>query len=298
LLEVRQLRYFIAVAEELHFTKAADREHVAQSALSTQIKQIEAILGTRLFERKKRSLVTLTDAGVLFLREAKRARDQIELAETIGRRAGRGELGHVQIAYVASAALSGVMPKAIASYRELRNDVTLSLAQMETPKQLAAIAAGGVDAGFMRPRQIYPEGISAKVLLEERLLIACHSDRQLASRPTLKTFCNDVFIVPQFEESGGFLEYVAEFTSGARPAHDQVFKVRDFLTALSLVAAGVGVALVPESMRSMAIDNVTYTAIAGYKRTIGLSLAYRSNEKAPAIRGFIDAAVGISNSKL
>jgi LysR family transcriptional regulator, benzoate and cis,cis-muconate-responsive activator of ben and cat genes len=74
--------------------------------------------------------------------------------------------------------------------------------------------------------------------------------------------------------------------------------VRDFLSALSLVAAGVGVALVPESMRSMAIDNVTYTAIAGYKRTIGLSLAYRSNEKAPAIRGFIDAAVGNSKSKL
>ena len=98
-LDTRQLRYFVAVADDLHFTKAADRLHVAQSALSTQVKQLEAQLGARLLTRGKRSAIALTDAGVLFLIEARRALEQLERAEAVGRRAGRGELGHVAIGY-------------------------------------------------------------------------------------------------------------------------------------------------------------------------------------------------------
>jgi DNA-binding transcriptional LysR family regulator len=92
-LDPRQLRYFVAVAEDLHFTKAADRLHVAQSALSTQVKQLGAQLGARLLARRKRSAVALTDAGVLFLVEARCTLEQVERAEAVGRRAGRGELG-------------------------------------------------------------------------------------------------------------------------------------------------------------------------------------------------------------
>jgi DNA-binding transcriptional LysR family regulator len=103
MLDVRQLRYFIAVAEELHFSKAADRLHVAQSAVSAQIQQLEASLGATLFHRSKRSSITLTDAGLLFLTEARNALRQVEIAESVGRLAGRGMLGHIEIGYVASA---------------------------------------------------------------------------------------------------------------------------------------------------------------------------------------------------
>src|SRR6202011_291880 len=112
-LDTRQLRYFVAVADDLHFTKAADRLHVAQSALSTQVKQLEAQLGARWLPRGKRSAIALTDAGVLFLIEARRALEQLERAEAVGRRAGRGELGHVAIGYSPSAAVSGVLSAAI-----------------------------------------------------------------------------------------------------------------------------------------------------------------------------------------
>jgi DNA-binding transcriptional LysR family regulator len=98
-----------AVAEELHFSKAADRLHVAQSAVSAQIQQLEASLGAALFHRSKRSSVMLTDAGLLFLTEARSALRQVENAESIGRLAGRGMLGHIEIGYVASAAFSGLL---------------------------------------------------------------------------------------------------------------------------------------------------------------------------------------------
>ena len=117
MLDVRQLRYFVAVAEDLHFTRAADHLHVAQSALSLQVQQLEAQLGTRLLARSKRSAVALTDAGILFLIEARRALEQMERAEAVGQRAGRGELGHVAIGYVASAAISGVLSSTIQAYR-------------------------------------------------------------------------------------------------------------------------------------------------------------------------------------
>ena len=154
MLDTRQLRYFVAVAEDLHFTKAADRLHVAQSALSTQVKQLETQLGARLLARGKRSAVALTEAGVLFLVEARRALEQVERAEAAGRRAGRGELGHVAIGYVPSAAVSGVLSSAVRAYRAQRSDVILQLDEMESPKQLAAIIESRLDVGLIRARKV------------------------------------------------------------------------------------------------------------------------------------------------
>jgi DNA-binding transcriptional LysR family regulator len=179
-LDTRQLRYFVAVAEDLHFTKAADRLHVAQSALSTQVKQLETQLGARLLARGKRSAVALTEAGVLFLVEARRALEQVERAEAAGRRAGRGELGHVAIGYVPSAAVSGVLSSAVRAYRAQRSDVILQLDEMESPKQLAAIIESRLDVGLIRARKDYPDGVSATVIKQERLLLALPADHRLA----------------------------------------------------------------------------------------------------------------------
>lgn len=271
-MDVKQLRYFVAVAEDLHFTKAADRLHVAQSALSTQIKQLEIHLNARLLTRQKRSSVTLTDAGTIFLAEARRALEQFERAEDAGRRAGRGELGHLEIAYVASAAFSGLMPKAIKSFRENYSSVTLRLTEMETPKQLEAIATGSIDLGFIRPRPNYPLGVKAKVLMQERLLLAVPAGHHLAQAREVKAIPGETFIVPQFDERAGFTEYVADFVSTVRPAPESVYRVRDFLTAISLVAGGVGIALVPESIQRLSMDNVAYRTIDCYSRTVGLGV--------------------------
>jgi DNA-binding transcriptional LysR family regulator len=292
MLDTRQLRYFVAVAENLHFTKAADRLHVAQSALSTQVKQLEAQLGARLLARRKRSSVALTDAGALFLVEARRALEQVERAEAAGRRAGRGELGHVAIGYIASAAFSGVLSAAIRAYRAQRADVTLHLAQMESPKQLAAIAEGRQDVGFIRPRKDYPDGVSASVIKQERLLLALPADHRLAEALEVEALSDETF-VSQFEEGEGFTDYVADFMSAVRPVPEHVHPVRDLLTALSLVGAGFGVALVTESVCSLTMVNVVYRSIVNYERVIDMVLAYRSRESAPAALAFIETCKGL-----
>jgi DNA-binding transcriptional LysR family regulator len=296
MLDVRQLRYFIAVAEELHFSKAADRLHVAQSAVSAQIQQLEASLGAALFHRSKRSSVILTDAGLLFLTEARSALRQVENAESIGRLAGRGMLGHIEIGYVASAAFSGLLSSAMLAFRKERPRVMLRISEMETPRQLTAIAESKLDVGFIRPRPNYPEGVVVEVLRAEKLLLALPVGHPLSSGIEIGSLADETFIVPQFEEAGGFAEHVAEFAAAAGPAPERVVRVRDFLTAITMVGAGYGIALVPEALRSLAMPNVIYSEIANYDQKIGLALAYRSARNSPAVQAFVEVCRGHTNA--
>jgi DNA-binding transcriptional LysR family regulator len=295
-LDTRQLRYFVAVAEDLHFTKAADRLHVAQSALSTQVKQLEVQLGARLLARSKRSAVTLTDAGALFLVEARHALEQVERAEAAGRRAGRGELGHVAIGYAPTAAVSGLLSSAIRAYRVQRSDVALHLAEMETPKQLAAIIEGRQDVGLIGSRRDYPDGISALLIRRERLLLAVPVDHRLADEAQaleVEALSGETLILSQYEEDPGFADYVTDFVAAAQPMPEQVYPVRGIPTALSLAGAGVGVALVVESWRPLTMANVVYREIVDYKRVVDVVLAYRTRESAPAVLAFIETCKGL-----
>jgi DNA-binding transcriptional LysR family regulator len=297
-LDTRQLRYFVAVAEDLHFTKAADRLHVAQSALSTQVKQLETQLGARLLARGKRSAVALTEAGVLFLVEARRALEQVERAEAAGRRAGRGELGHVAIGYVPSAAVSGVLSSAVRAYRAQRSDVILQLDEMESPKQLAAIIESRLDVGLIRARKDYPDGISATVIKQERLLLALPADHRLAQAREVEVLevgalSKETLILPQFGQHEGFTDYVTDFVAAVQPMPEQVYPVRGLPTALSLVGAGVGVALVTESWRSFAMANVVYRGIVDFERVVDMVLAHRTRESAPAVLAFVEACKGL-----
>ena len=134
LLDARQLRYFIAVAEELSFAGAADRLNVAQSAVSLQIKGLEEALGVRLLNRRKRAAVSLTQAGRLFLCEAEAAVRQLERAEQVGRLAARGELGQIEVGYVTSVALNRILPSLLREYRQTHPAVQLRLTAMETER--------------------------------------------------------------------------------------------------------------------------------------------------------------------
>ncbi|WP_246802176.1 LysR substrate-binding domain-containing protein [Ensifer sp. ENS06] len=290
MLDIRQLRYFLAVADDLHFTRASDRLHIAQSALSTQIKQLEEQLGVRLLERKKRALVELTDAGRLFAVEARRVIEQVERAETVGRRAGRGELGHIEIGYVASASFSGVMPSIISTFKKRAPEASFRLAEMETPKQIEALREGRIDIAFIRPRHHYPEGITAEVIFQERLLLAVPKDHPLASQDEIRLPNSETFIVPAFDERNGFMEYVADFVAGTTLQPQKTLGVRDFLTALSLVASGSGIALVPASLRCVGMANVAYCGIKSYDRTVGLAIAYRNERPEPSAKAFVQAA--------
>lgn len=288
MLDVRQLRYFVAVAEHLHFTRAADYLHVAQSALSNQVKQLEAELGVRLLDRSKRSSVALTDAGLLFLTEARNALRQIEIAESVGRLAGRGMLGHVEIGYIASAAFSGLLSVAMLIFRKERPGVVLRISEMESPLQLTAIAEGKLDVGFIRPRLNYPEGVVVEVLRSEKLLLALPLGHPQAADHEVGALAGETFIVPQAETAGGFTEHVVDFMAVGGATPERIIRVRDFLSAITLVSAGCGIALVPESLRVLAMPNVLYSEILNYDRKVGLALAHRSARNSPAVQAFVE----------
>src|SRR4051794_3298033 len=180
-MELRHLRYFVAVAEELHFGRAAERLRIAQSALSTQIQALERHLGARLLQRSKRSSVALTDAGALVLKEARRTLRQAERTELVGRRARRGELGRVEIGYVVSAALAGVLSSIVPAFRRDHPMVDIHVRELATPRQIDELAEGRLDGGLLRPRPRYPLGIVAVRLLREPLMIALPEGHPLAT---------------------------------------------------------------------------------------------------------------------
>jgi LysR family transcriptional regulator, benzoate and cis,cis-muconate-responsive activator of ben and cat genes len=147
-----------------------------------------------------------------------------------------------------------------------------------------------LDVGFIRPRRTYPEGVTASVIYEEKLLLAVPKNHPLAATGNLRLLASETFIVPTFDENSGFMDYVADFISKPMHAPQETIGVRDFLTALCLVASGSGVALVPESLRSVVMRNVTYCTIGNYDRPVGLAIAYRTDRLEPAVHEFVQLA--------
>jgi DNA-binding transcriptional LysR family regulator len=292
-MELRHLRYFVAVAEELHFGRAAERLRIAQSALSTQIQALERHLGVRLLQRSKRSSVALTDAGMLVLEEARRTLRQAERTELVGRRAGRGELGRVEIGYVVSAALAGVLSSTVSNFRRNHPAVDIRVQELATPRQLDELAAGRLDVGILRPRPRYPLGIVAVRLLREPLMIALPQGHPSAAGGVRSVraaaLAEEEFVAPYFEEEeSGFQEQIAEIGRHGGFAPRAVHRVRGFVTAASLVAAGVGVAVVPASLRCLQLPGVVYRPLADAAVSADLAAAFRRDERAKAARAFIE----------
>ena len=291
MLESLPLRCFVAVAEERHFGRAAERLAMAQSALSRQIQALERALGARLLNRARRSAVTLTEAGVALLDEARLALSQLERAETTARRAARGELGRIEVGYVVSAVLSGALPRTLERYRAQHPDVQVQLVPMETPRQLEALRTGLLDVGFLRPRPAYPAGVRARIVHRDSLLLAVAADHPLARRRvTLAALAREAFIVPQFDESAGFAEQLAAL--GARGGFEPrvAHRVRDFIAALSMAAAGYGVVLAPASLAAISLRNVVYRAIEGHAGHAELAVANRTSALSAAALQFVEAA--------
>jgi DNA-binding transcriptional LysR family regulator len=288
MLESRQLRLFVALAEELHFGRAADRLDLAQSALSRQLQELEKALGLRLLNRGRRAAVTLTEAGQALLAEARVALAQLDRAEATVRRAGRGEVGHLEIGFVVSAVLSGVLPQALAKFRAARPDVLVQLTSMETPRQLAALADGLLDVAFIRPRHQYPEGVSATIVHREAMLLALAADHPLARRRIdLAALAREPFIVPQFDESAGFAEHLSALAARGGFEPRLAHRVRDFVTAIGMAAAGYGVVPVPRSVTSIALENVVFRPIEGYDGVAELAVAHRTHRVSAAARAFL-----------
>lgn len=288
-MHLRSFRYFLAVAEDLHFARAARRLGIAQPPLSRQIRALEEELGIVLFRRTKRD-VQLTDAGMVFLAEARAAVERVDRAIARVQQAGRSE--RVEIGYTSTVPYAPVFASVIRSYRRQRPQIELSLQEMTTPQQLAALADGKLDVAFVRsPIPGHPKSIVLAPLMRERLFAALRDDHALASLETvaIQVLAREPFILTP---PGTWLrDYVAMTcrTIGFEP--QVVQETQQLVDTIPLVAAGIGVSFVPESACTLAAPGVVFRPLAQTSHPAEIALAYRHGEASVAVQAFIALAL-------
>jgi DNA-binding transcriptional LysR family regulator len=288
-MELRQLRYFVAVAEELHFRRAAARLHISQPPLSQQIRQLEDELGCRLLARTRRR-VELTPAGDAFLRDARTLLAELEGAVETARRIDSGQTGRLRINFVGSALLS-IVPEIVQRFRAARPSVELQLRERSTADQLRAVSSGAVDVGLVRPPIEELAELRATVVLRERTVAALPADHALARlrRIPVRRLASEPLVLFPRDQAPGFHDLL--ISSMAAPGtHPQVVQYApEMLTIIGLVAAGIGVSLVPASVTRLALDGVTYRPVtrAPYAELVAIT---REGENSPLVRAFMEAA--------
>ena len=265
-LDPNHLRTFVTLAEELHFGRAAQRLNIAQSSLSAQILRLEDVVGARLFSRHKKAAVKLSHVGMVFLAEARDALKVLARAEQMGRMAAQGTAGPISLGYVFSAVLSGVLPRLLAWTKEDMPQVHLALRQMETPDQISAIADRRLDIGLGRPRGTYPDGVRARVVHREPLVLLLPKDHPLAERALvpIELLREQVFLQPQFDERFGLLEKLESLATMGKFPTPAFQRTPDFVSAACLCAGGYGVVLSPQSLDRIGLDGLVARPIEGF----------------------------------
>ena len=288
-IELRHLRYFVAVAEELHFGKAARRLGIAQPPLSLQIQRLEAELGVPLFERTSRR-VELTAAGHRLLKEGKRLLDDFASATDAARRAARGETGSIAVAFAASVMFLS-LPRIIRRFREDFPHVRLELRELSTGMQIEALRAGDLDIGFLREPPP-DEAFATETVMRERLVLALSKRHELASRKRVRLadVANEDFVLFPQDLSPGLHAHVFAMCAEAG-VHPRVVQTsRELYTTISLVEAGVGVTIIPESVQKMGWRGVRYFPVRSPFAITRIDAAWRPDSRNPIIPSFVAIA--------
>jgi len=287
-MELRHLRYFLAIVDERHFTRAARKLGIAQPPLSQQIRQMEAEVGTPLFARTPRGVV-LTAAGEAFLPHAQAALREVERAGTAARRVRQGDLGTIRVGFTSAASLNPLVPGAISSFRSAYPDVELRLIVQPTTPLLAQLALDHIDVAFLRPTSTERQSLRAIALPDERLWIALPNAHPLATRKRLRLgqLRNEPFIL--YPRANGSLLYDS-IIAGCQHAGFSPRVVQEapqMASMVSLVAAGVGVTLVPESVRQLRPAGVRYVPISGPGPVATLWLVAQRGTTAAGLDNFL-----------
>jgi DNA-binding transcriptional LysR family regulator len=291
-MELRHFRYFVAVAEEGHVTRAAARLGIQQPPLSQQIRALEAELQVQLFRRKPRG-VELTQAGEALFAEARAILQQVEHAVTAVRRTARGEAGRIGLGFTSSASFHPFVPQAIREYRETHPLVGLSLEESGTGELVAALLDERLDAAFVRSPVGPAEGIAVHSVLDEAMVAALPAGHALARRTNamplgLAELSAETFILYRRPLGPGL--YDAIIAACQRAGYSPIIgqEAPRMLATLSLVAAGLGVTLVPASMRWLRVHGVAYRSLDPAAGLVApLNLAYRRTESSAAAQRFI-----------
>lgn len=295
-MELRHLRYFVTVAEELNFGRAAERLYISQPPLSRQIHQLEAEVGTPLFTRSNRS-VELTDAGLAFLKDARSILGDVDSAVQNTRRIGRGEKGWFGVGFVPSA-IYDVVPTILRRFREQYPDVELVLRELPGTEHWKALRDKQIHVGFLR-LPLEENGIQHEPIARDTLMIALPSYHRMASCQSLdlKEMAHESFILFPNQPESHFAEYIIQICRDAGFEPNVVQKTGEIQTAVSLVAAGIGVVIVPSSARNLRREGVIYRPIKDPAPTIELTMSYRKDDPSSILPNFIKIAREFSSQK-
>jgi DNA-binding transcriptional LysR family regulator len=288
-LELRHLRYFIAVAEELHFSRAAERLHIAQPPLSQQIRKLEQYIGHPLFTRNSRT-VALTQAGETLLERSRYLIRRLDDDLDTVRRVGRGEIGTLTVGFIGSAMLTA-LPALIGSYRKRFVKVDLRLRELTTSSLVDAIRQGAVDLGFLRDAGP-TEGLIVENVLPERFVIALAKKHPLANRQkiSLAELKGEPLIL--FARELGPLAWDKTIglceTSGFRPTIVQ--EAPEWLTVLRLVSSGLGFSIAPACVATIQTPGVIFRELTKCPISTNIELARRSDHLNPIMEAFLAEA--------
>ena len=287
-MELRHLRYFVAVAEELNFCRAAERLHIAQPPLSLQIRHLEEELHTALFDRVKRRLV-LTAAGQSMLEDARRLLGDAEKAKHRARAAARGQTGRLAIGYVGTA-IYDLLPDAVRLFRQRHASVELSLEDMSSAAQVQALRRGQIQLGILRP-PINDDTIETEDFVQERLMVALPERHALSghSHVRLTDLMKESFVQCAASVEPSLHRCYLDLLKRASFEPCVLQEVTHLQTQLGLVAAGMGVSLVPSGVMNLPRPGVVYREVSGPQVMLPKSVAWMKGISSPQLEGFLSA---------
>lgn len=280
-MKLNQLRYFVVLAEDLHFRKAAERLGITQAPLSLAIQELERELGGQLFHRTRRK-VALTEIGLFLQDNARVILARVDRTAEEIRRIQAGEAGQLRVGFTAASSLLSFFPSLVHAFRTKYPQVRVVLEDMPSTAQIGALQARELDAGIIRtpPRFKLPADVTAMRLLNDPLVVAVNPDHPLGSRRevNLSELRDERFVFYPRSYGVGIYDYFIQLCGKRSFAPTIVQEAREASTIIGLVATGLGIAVVPSSLRYIGIPNIVYVPLADADATTELLLVYRAGE--------------------
>jgi DNA-binding transcriptional LysR family regulator len=289
-IETRLFRYFVTLAQERHFARAAMQLDISPPTLTHQIKKLEVKLGTKLFERNGNSRVELTDSGQRMLKHARNVLHEVEVAKSVVQQAALGEIGRLDVGFMIIAALAGLISTLIGGFRRANPAIEINLQQMTTLSQIDAILNKKMDFGFVRPHEAFNANLGGFVVCSLPMVVALSCDHPLALNKRIKpsVLKTEPFVNTSADLDIDFWEHTDAVGNLGGFTPKIVKRASNVISILSYVSAGQGVAIVSQGFKRIDMPNVVYREFDTETPPMGpIAFVYRRDDLSPAENALI-----------